>query len=667
MDNRFNVKDIVMIVLVVLVGGLVLMAMVQNQRHWDVLETTTKELKEQREAQLQQKKDLDLLRRNHETTQAGLEAMTQELKTMTQRWEALIEKVESKESGSDSSSLLVPADGSLAPDVESWVINFRSTPIDNTETFGRVLGLPGQPDYARGDFFIDAFSATVKSLTPYIAGDVYSDRIDDYVLETLLTTDPITLEPKPWIATRWEVSDDGLTFTFYMRDDVVFSDGKPLTAHDVEFTYDWVMNPRIAAPRTRAYYNKFEYVRAVDDYTVEFKFREPYFQSLSLCGGMDILAKHYYSRFTEDEYNEMPGLLFGSGPYKMRVDPEKWKPGSQKIEVVRNDNYWGPQPALQRVIWREILEDTAMEAEFRNRGIDRLSVRASSYRKLSRDDDLRRQANLYEYESVNSGYIYIGWNQEKNGRPTRFADKRVRQAMTLLINREQICSRVYDNLASPASGPFHPLGWQADPTIKPWPFDPERAKALLTEAGYIDRDGDGVRESPDGAPLSFKLICSAGSNETKQLVLLAKDAMAKAGVQLQPDPMDWPIMQQKMDDRDFDAIMLGWGGSIESDVYQMFHSDQTADGGDNYISYRSDEIDKLIEAARTTIDREQCKKNWQKVHAQLHEDQPYTFLYNRKSVIYIDKRVRNVEITNIGPNFAWEYFVPRGVQMHSVY
>jgi len=662
MNNRFNVKDIVVITLLLVLGVMIYLSMVQKQRQWSVLQDTLTEIESQRESVDAYKRQLTEYERGQASLRKGVEQMSANVGEMTDSVREMVDVLkQSAAEGGGGAQISGDLGGGLD---EGGPVDFGADKSED-ETFYRVAGLRDRPDFAEGDFYIDAFGATVAKLTPLVSGDIYADRIQGYVLDTLLRRDPDTLKYEPWVAESWEVSDDGLTFTFKLREDVVFSDGEPLTAEDVQFTYEWIMNPKVAAPRARAYYEKFEHVRALDDYTVEFKFREPYFAALGLCGEMDILAEHYYGDFTEDEFNETPGLLFGSGPYKMSADPTTWQPGSQKIELVRNDSHWGPRPPLDRVIWREILEDTAMEAEFRNRNFDRLSVRPSSYRKLSRDQDLREQANLYEYEYVSSGYIYIGWNQRKNEKPTPFADKRVRQAMTMLIDREGICSRVYDNLATPATGPFHPMGWQADKSIAPWPYDPERAKALLAEAGYVDRDGDGWRESPDGVPLSYELIFSTGSAEGKQMVLLMQDAMAKAGVELKLDPLDWPIMQQKLDDRSFDAIMLGWGGVVDTDVYQMFHSDQTEDGGDNYTYYISDKVDKLIEQARTTVDREACAALWRQVHAELHEDQPYTFMFNRKAVVYMDKRFKNVQITKMGMNFAWEYYVPQADQLHT--
>lgn len=665
MDNRINVKDIVLMLLVVGVGVMVGLSMwMQDRRAWDRFDQTLTQVQEQRESVNLYKQELAQLKRDQEALRAGVEQMNQSVGEMTAGVRELVQTLkENAAAGNAGGPALVDGQG---PDLgDGGPITFTAKDFTDDPSFERVGALPKLPDYARGDFFIDSFAATVKSLTPLVAGDIYQDRISRYVLDTLLQRDPDTLEFKPSVAESWTVSEDGLTFTFKLRDDVKFSDGVPLTARDVQFTYEWTMNPKVAAPRARAYLEKFEHIKALDDHTVEFKFREPYFAALGLCGEFQIMARHFYGQFTEDQFNEMPGLLFGSGPYKMRMDPKSWTPGSQKIELVRSENYWGPPAALDRIIWREIMEDTAREAEFRNGGIDRMLVYPNSYRKLSRDEDLRAKANLYEYEYASSGYLYIGWNQLKNGRSTPFADKRVRQAMTLLIDRETICTQVYDNLATVATGPFHPMGWQCDKTIKPWPFDPKAAKRLLAEAGYIDRDGDGIRESDQGVPLKFTLVHSSSGTETKQMVLLMQDAMRKAGVDMQLDPLDWPLMQQKLDDRSFDAIMLGWGGVVDSDVYQMFHSSQVADGGDNTIYYQNPALDKLIEQARTTVDREKDRKLWHQVQAVLHEDQPYTFLTNRKAVVYVDKRVKNVQVTKEGMNYAWEYYVPAAQQKHT--
>ncbi|MEM9020123.1 MAG: peptide-binding protein [Planctomycetota bacterium] len=664
MDNRINIKDIILIVLVCGVGLLVIMSMwMQDRRQWEKLEESLTAMKEQRESVDLYKRELAQLKREQDALRSGVEQMSTNVGQMTEGVKELVEVLQASAAEGVGPRLAEGAGENIG---DGGPVEFSTKDFDDDPTFSRVAGLRDRPDFSEGDFFIDAFATTVKNLTPYVAGDIYASRISEYVLDSLLAIDPDTLEYKPWVAESWEVSEDGLTITYKMRKDVVFSDGHPMDANDVVFTYEWVMNPKVDAPRTRSYFEKFESVTALDDHTVQFKYREPYFMALTVTGGyLEILPEHWVSQFTEDEYNKTPGLLLGSGPYKLAIDPKRWQPGSQKIELVRNENYWGPRPALDKVIWREILEDTARLAEFRNREIDRFGVLPSMYRTLSGDAQLRNQADLYEYEYVSSGYSYVGWNQRKNGRDTPFTDQRVRQAMTLLIDRQAMASRIFDNLSTPASGPFHPLGWQADPDIKPWPYDPERAKQLLDAAGYIDRDGDGKRESEDGVPFVFEFIYSANSVETRDTALMMQESMRQAGIEMKLNPMDWPAMQQKLNDRTYDAIMLGWGGAVDSDLNQMFHSSQVEDGGNNYTYHVNAELDAKIEQARTTVDREKCTQLWNQVHALLYEQQPYTFMFNRKIVLYVDKRLENFDITNIGPNNAYEYYVPAPMQLHA--
>ena len=232
-----------------------------------------------------------------------------------------------------------------------------------------------------------------------------------------------------------------------------------------------------------------------------------------------------------------------------------------------------------------------------------------------------------------SAYYYIAWNEQKNGKPTRFADKRVRQAMTLLTDRQRICDDIMLGYAVPANGPFNRLGKQCNPDVKAWPYDVAQAKALLKDAGYTD-DGSGVLKGPDGQPFSFRLTYRTGSPTLDQVVLFLKDSYARAGVTLVPDRLDWSVFRERMQNHDFDAINLGWSVGIEDDIYQMFDSSQIADGGDDYMSYTNPALDRLIEQARETVDQAKRIPLWRQCHSILHEDQPYTFLFTRKTTSF---------------------------------
>jgi peptide/nickel transport system substrate-binding protein len=198
--------------------------------------------------------------------------------------------------------------------------------------FKRALAAESMPGYKRGDWLVNSFGTGLKTITPLVSSDAYAAEVQSYIQESLLTRDPETLEWLGLIAKSWQVSDDGLTFTFQLREDVKFSDGEPLTADDVAFTFAFIQNPVIAAPRERAVYDKIASVKATGKYEVVFQFKEPYYDSLAMAGGMSILPRHFYETYlkTPETFNQSKGLLLGSGPYRL-ADPKGWTPDQGMI------------------------------------------------------------------------------------------------------------------------------------------------------------------------------------------------------------------------------------------------------------------------------------------------------------------------------------------------
>lgn len=541
------------------------------------------------------------------------------------------------------------------------------------DAFSVIRKAEAMPEFARGDWHIDNFGTKVGRLTPFVSTDIYQRWVEFQVLESLAVRDHYSLEYQPRLAERWEVQPDGLKMTFWLRKGVTFSDGTPLTADDVVFTFDWMMNPAVDAERARGYFKRtFSGVKKIDDYTVEFTFKEPYFQSFEQVSSMGIMPKHFYSKYTPQQYNEKTGLLMGSGPYRLET-PDGWTPG-QLVTLHRNDRYWGEAPTFDRIIFHEIQGESTQMVLYGNREHDVLRCTAPMYDKVINDPKIMEFSNNFEFDSIFGGYLYIAWNQEKikDGKTeqTRFADKRVRRAMTMLLDRERMAKEIFLGYATVASGPFIPQNPQADPSVRPWPYDPSAAKELLREAGFYDRDGDGVIDGPDGSPFKFTFTYPSGSDTWEKVVLFAKDSFSSAGIIMTPERIDWPVLVKRLDNSDFEAVTLGWSSTVESDPYQIFHSDSIANQGDNRTGYRSDEIDKTIDSARVTIDRDERMKLWNKVHRIVHEDQPYTFLFNRKALRLIDKRVKNVEKSRLGLNYEHlnggmiPWFVPENQQRH---
>ncbi len=543
------------------------------------------------------------------------------------------------------------------PDVPPPVV-----PAD-PDPFARIRAAHAQAGYAEGDWLVDAFAGGVAKLTPLLSGDVYASIVQSNVVETLATRDPDTLEWVGLLARNWKISDDGLTITFQLRDHVTFSDGQPLDADDVVFTFNLIMNEKIDAPRYRAYLRTIERVEKTGPYEVVFHYREPYFEAFELAASFEVLPEHFYSRYGPETFNQSVGLLLGSGPYRLE-DPAGWKPGAL-IKLVRNDRYWGLRPAFDRLVYQEISNDVARLTAFRNGDIDMFAATPEQYQEMLKDTALASRTQHFEYLSPTGGYRYIAWNQQRRGKPTVFADKRVRQAMTMLTNRDRLVQEVMLGYAVPATGPFNPLSKQSSPNVRPWPYDPQRAKALLAEAGFTDRNGDGMLESPSGEPFEFKLTYPSGSANYEKMVLYLKDSFAAAGVALVPDPLEWSVFTDRLKNKDFLAISLGWTSGIETDIYQMFHSSQMVEGGDNFMSYKNDELDELITQARRTVDEASRMPLWHRCHEILHEDQPYTFLFWGKSLRFIDRRIRNVQLLRMGLSPDQEWWVPQAEQRWS--
>jgi len=616
MENRWTFKDIFVIVLLVALIASVWLAMKQFDRQWDDVKTLK--------------------------TQVG-QLTSEQARTLDQVKE-LKSSIESR-----------PA-VAIGPGPRNG-----ETPPPAGDPHARLRKVRDMKDYARGDWIIDAFAANVAKITPHTYKDLYGRRVQDHVLEGLLTVDPVTMEYVPKIATGWQVSDGGLTITFQLRTDVVFSDGTPLTADDVVFSLELMRTPSLDNPTERQFYDNIESCTATNKYEVVFKMKEPHYMALSMAGGRNVLPKHFYNKFTIDELNKHPGLLMGTGPYRA-PDPEGWKPGDL-ITLVRNERYWGPPPGADKLMWREINNDVARLANFRNGDIDIFAAQPNQFDDLKSDEQIMSRTVAYAYNTVPSGYRFIAWNQKRDGKSTKFADKRVRQALTYLTDRKSICEQVMLGYATPASGPFAPGSKQENTALKAYPFDVEKGRALLREAGWEDRNGDGVIENAAGEPLQFKFIYPSGSPLMDRIMLFIKDSYAKVGVVAELEPLEWSVFSDRLESQNFDAITLAWGGgAVEADIRQMFHSSQTNKGADNFMNYVNPELDKIIDEARRTVDNEKRFKLWHRAHEILWEDQPYTFMFTQKTLRFVDKRIANVQIITAGMNERWEWYVPQTMQ-----
>lgn len=520
-----------------------------------------------------------------------------------------------------------------------------------------------------GGWLFRSLKSRPQTLTPYLSITSEGLRVKSYIFESLLKESHDLSHWKPWIAKSWRVSEDGLSYTFTLNPHVTFSDGEPLDSSDVVFTYQFLMNEKIATPGPRTHLSKLASVTANGPYEVTFTYKAPYFQALRLVAGLHILPQHYYQRYLEEPetFNQSRALILGSGPYQWDAAIGD-RITSSSLYLKKNVRYWNTQPGtFDRLVWAFIDNNSARLVAFRNGDLDVYEVEPKLFETLQAEKDIVASADFYEYMRPTQGYTYVAWNPVYQGKPTWFADKRVRLAMTYLTDREKIVEQVYGGHAEVTSSPFRTGGKQHDPALKPHPYNVKKATQILSELGFKDRDGDGVIEDKDGQPFTFKFTYASEREDSRLVALLLRDAYARAGIHMTLDPQVSSVLYSMMDDHSYQALTSGWSGGLEMDIYYMFHSDQIEDSQYNFIHYRNKQLDALIDQSRSTVDEAARMALWRKAERILHDEQPYTFLIRRKSLMFVKKRVKNVRVTQSGLNLnllPMEVYIPKDQQRH---
>jgi len=647
MQSKFGLKDFVLLVAVMLVGLLTFLAMKQGDRSWDRQKGTDAKLGE---------------------IESGLARMQRQLDSMdyAERLDGITDQLASgivvQGSGNGSGNA---GDGPAATGDTSWAR--PGTEISSTGEWGFTFNPTDDPNARIGGEFVEYFEGQLPKMTPYLYADVYGRRVNDRVIEALGVYDPQTLRLRGRLAEAWQYDPNGMWLRAKIRDRARFSDGAPVTAEDVRWTYEeLIFNQEIEAERFRSIYNAIDTIEVISDKVIEFTFKEPRFDNLSQAFGFGILPKHIYAPWIESPaaFNRSTGLMVGSGPFKLeRVSmDDQWSP-PDNVVIVRNDLYWSDRPAVDSIRYKSISDALARLTDYTNGGGDMMRPNSIQYDAKKTDDSFAERHDLRRWYNMQGGYSFIGWQcGPRNGEKlTPFHDVRVRRAMTMIIDRDRIRRDIGKNLLRPATGPFLSSTPQADPDIEPWPYDPERAAELLAEAGWVDRDGDRVLENERGDEFAFEFTFAQGSEGTLRTVTYVKDMCAGVGIRCELRPIDWSVLTSILNNRDFDAITFAWSASApESDPVQIWHSDSIPNQGDNFIQWASDDADRYIEEGRRTLDADARMKVWHELHRVFHEEQPYTFMSEIPWLRFTTKRVENLQEYNSGLMLDEVWLSPSG-------
>jgi len=513
-----------------------------------------------------------------------------------------------------------------------------------------ALAQPDQAAAVDGDWLISHLSAEPATLNPITATDAYAANINDYIYESLLKRDEQSLQMVPVLAESWDISADHLTYTFHLKTGIHWQDGEPFTARDVLFSFERIQDPKVDAAHLRNYYRDIEKLEVLDDYTVRYHYRIPYFRALEFCGGIPIVAHHLFSGAVDFNQSAIGRQPIGTGPYRL----VKWDTGEQ-IVLERYEQYWGAKPHLPRIVFKIIADSTVAFEVLKQGGLDLMNLRPIQWSKQTQSK--RFQEHYRKLKYYLPSYSYIGWNLRK----PLFQDRRVRQAMTMLLDRETILQKILFGLGTIVTGPFYVNSPDYNRRIQPYPYAPRAALELLLTAGWKDHDGDGILDR-DGVPFEFEFLVSAGSKFGEQLAVILQESLKRAGIRVHLRKLEWAVFIQKIQGHDFDACTLGWSLGWEADPYQLWHSSQ-AEKGSNFVGFENEEADRIIETARREFDAEKRHGLFQRFHEIIHEEQPYTFLFTTEALVAVDRRFENVQVYPLGlaPRQWW---VPVAMQRY---
>ena len=506
---------------------------------------------------------------------------------------------------------------------------------------------------AYGDIIIQGSIGDASNLIAMLASDSASHEIASLCYNGLVKYDK-DLKLVGDLAESWDVSDDKLTITFHLRKGVKWQDGVEFTAEDVMFGYQTIIDPNTPT----AYAGDFQEVEkaeVVDRYTFRVKYKKPFAPGLASWNYLIVLPAHILKGkdITRSELVRNP---MGTGPYKLK----EWKTG-EKIVLVSNHDYFEGRPYIDGVIYRIIPDLATMFLELKAGNIDYMGLTPTQY--LRQTDTPKFKKNFRKYKYLSFSYTYLGYNLLN----PKFQDRRVRQAISYAIDKEEIIEGVLLGLGEVATGPYKPGTWQYNPDVKRYPYNPEKAKELLREAGWIDTNGDGIIEK-DGKPFEFTVITNQGNDQRKKVAEIIQRRLSEVGIKMKIRILEWAtFINEYIDKKKFEATILGWTIGQDPDLFDVWHSSKTHFKELNFISYKNKEVDRLIMEGRHTFDLEKRKRAYFRIQEILAEDQPYTFLYVPYSLPVIHKRFRGIKPAAAGISYNFiKWYVPKPEQKYTI-
>ncbi len=501
-----------------------------------------------------------------------------------------------------------------------------------------------------GDAIVEGTIGEASTLIPILATDSASHAVAAQIYNGLVKYDK-NLVIVGDLAESFDISRDGLTITFHLRHGVTWHDGAPFSSRDVLYTYRVIIDPKTPT----AYAEDFKQVKTItapDAYTVRVTYGSPFAPALA-SWGTSILPAHLLEGkdITKSPLARQP---IGTGPYRFK----EWIAG-QKIVLDANPSYFEGRPYIDHYIYRIIPDTSTMYMELKAGTIDTMTLTPVQYARQTTSRQFTSRFNKFRYPSSN--YIYMGYNL----RHPLFKDKRIRQALTAAINKDELIQGVLFGMGQKAYGPITPGRWAYNPNIKDIAYDPQHAVDLLAQAGWRQKNADGILVK-DGKPFQFTILTNQGNQQRLLTAQIIQQRLRFIGIDVKIRIVEWAtFIKEFVDKGNFEVVLLGWSTTPDPDMYDVWHSSKTNPGELNFIGFKNAEVDRLLVEGRSTFDMEKRKKAYFRIQEILADEQPYTFLYVPDALPVVSARIRGVEVAPAGIGYNQiKWYVPKNEQVY---
>lgn len=480
-----------------------------------------------------------------------------------------------------------------------------------------------------GGRLVEATIGEPSNLIPPLASDAASHEIADLIYVGLLKYDK-DINLVPLAAESFEILEDGRLLKFTLKKGIRWTDGQPLTARDVEFTYKLMIDPKTPTAYAEDFLAVKEF-KLTGEYSFEVRYDKPFARAL-VTWASSILPRHLLEGqdLLKTPLARQP---VGAGPYILK----SWTAGDRLV-LVANPDYFEGRAYIDEVVMRVIPDQSTQFMELKSGNLDEINLSPQQYLYQTEGQDWTADYRKFQY--VASAYTYLGFNL----RSSLFSDVRVRRAINHALNKDEIVRGVLSGLGQAAGGPYKPGTWAYDKAIPANEYDPAKAKRLLAEAGWTRRTPDGPLVDTSGRPFAFTILTNQGNSQRIKTAIIVQSRLAALGIQVEIRTVEWAaFIKEFVDKGRFDAIILGWTITQDPDLFDVWHSSKAVPGGLNFVGYKNPELDELLERGRRLLDQKKRKPIYDRIQEILHQDQPYCYLYVPMALPMVHKRVQGIE------------------------